>query len=213
MSNPQSIIIVDDHAIVRKGIVQIIKEGLNFSVVEEVEDAEEFISKVLKHDYDMAVVDVSLPGRSGLDVLSDVKKIKPDLKVLVISMNPAEQYGVRALKNGAAGYLVKDAAPTELVKAIQQIMQGKKYISSTVAQQLIQHLNDPGQKESYEWLSDREMEVFLKLSKGSSIKEIAEKLSISVTTVSTYRSRILDKLALTNNAELVQYALKKGLIQ
>ncbi len=212
MAKQHSVIIVDDHPIVRKGIVQIVKEGLNFSNIEEVSDGEAFVQAVMKKDYDLAILDISLPGRSGLDVLTDVKKLKPDLPVLVLSINDAEQYGLRALKLGAAGYLVKDAAPKELVKAIEQILLGKKYISYTVAQKLIDHLNHSEAVAPHMLLSERELEVFTGLAKGVSLKEIAEKLSLSVTTVSTYRSRILEKMQVSSNAGIVQYAMKNGLI-
>lgn len=212
MAKPKQIIIVDDHPVVRKGIVQIVKEGLNFPVIDEVSDAESFYQSVMKKNYDLAILDISLPGRSGLDVLADIKKLKPELPVLVLSINDAEQYGVRALKVGASGYLVKDAAPNELVRAIEQILLGKKYISSTVAEKLIDHLSNSEEPEPHRLLSERELEVFLGIAQGQSLKDIAEKLSVSTTTVSTYRTRILEKMNLQNNAGIIQYAMKKGLV-
>jgi two-component system, NarL family, invasion response regulator UvrY len=212
MAKPYQIIIVDDHPVVRKGIVQIVKEGLNFPVIDEVSDAESFYQSVMKKNYDLAILDISLPGRSGLDVLADVKKLKPELPVLVLSINDAQQYGVRALKVGASGYLVKDAAPNELVRAIEQILLGKKYISSAVAEELIGHLSNAEEPEPHRLLSERELEVFLGIAQGQSPKDIAEKLSVSTTTVSTYRTRILEKMNLKNNAGIIQYAMKKGLV-
>jgi two-component system, NarL family, invasion response regulator UvrY len=212
MAKNYQIIIVDDHPVVRKGIVQIVREGLNFPSIDEVSDAESFYQMILKKDYDLAILDISLPGRSGLDVLVDVKKLKPDLPVLVLSINDAEQYGIRALKVGASGYLVKDAAPNELVRAVEQILLGKKYISSTVAEKLIDHLSHAEGQDPHRLLSDRELEVFLGIAQGQSLKDIAEKLSVSTTTISTYRTRILEKMNLQNNAGIIQYALKKGLV-
>lgn len=212
MTKQLKIIIADDHPIVRKGIVQIIKEGLNFPSIHEVDNAESLYSLVVKEDFDLAVVDITFPGRSGLEALIDIKKVKPNLPVLILSINSAEHYGIRALKNGASGYLMKDAAPMELIQAINQILQGKKYISNIMGQKLIDSLNEPVQKEAFDLLSDRELEVFKSLAKGMSIKEIAEKLSLSVTTVSTYRARILEKLNFSNNADIIHYAIQKGLV-
>lgn len=212
MSKQLRIIIADDHAIVRKGIVQIIKEGLNFPLIQEVDNAESLYSFVVKEDYDLAIVDITFPGRSGLDALLDIKKVKPGLPVLILSINSAEHYGLRALKNGASGYIMKDAAPTELIQAINQVLQGKKYISNIMGQKLIESLNEPVQKEAYDLLSDRELEVFKNLAKGMPIKDIADKLSLSVTTVSTYRARILEKMNFSNNADIIHYAIQKGLV-
>lgn len=212
MSNTTRIIIADDHPIVRKGMVQIIKEGLNFPFIREADDAESLYAAVVKEPYNIAILDVSLPGRSGIDILSDLKKAVPKLPVLIVSINPVEHYGLRALKNGASGYLVKDAAPTELIKAIQQLLQGKNYINTALSQKLIESLTEPADKQPHQALSDRELEVFKSLARGMSLKNIAEKLSLSITTVSTYRSRILEKMSFSTNADIIHYAIERNLL-
>lgn len=212
MSKGIRIAIAEDHAIVRKGIVEILKEGLNHPLIDEVSDAESLYQVILKNNHDLVILDINLPGRSGLDALTDLKNARPDLPVLMLSINSAEHYGVRTLKNGASGYLVKDAAPTELIKAVQQILAGKKYISTAVAQKLIDTLNEKRSEEIFELLSDRELEVFKSIAKGSSLKDIAAKLNLSVTTVSTYRARILEKMKFTNNAEIIHYAIENKMV-
>lgn len=208
----KTIIIAEDHSIVRKGIVQILKEGFNHPLIDEVIDAESLITLISKRAYNIAIIDINLPGRSGLDAVKQIKDIKPEQKTLVLSINAEEHYGIRALKAGADGYLMKDAAPTELVEAVQAIFQGKKFVSKNLSQRLITNLHRQSEADAFSQLSDRELYVFNKLSMGRSIKEIASDLMLSVNSVSTYRSRIFTKMKFSSNAEIVYYAVTNGLI-
>jgi two-component system invasion response regulator UvrY len=206
------ILIADDHTVVRKGLKQILLEEFLSAEIEEAVDAEELMKKVMKKEWDIVVSDISMPGRSGLEVLQQIKQHYPRLPVLILSIHPEDQYAVRVLKAGASGYLNKDSAPDELVKAVRQVLLGKKYITPSLAERLASLLDqDPG-KLPHENLSDREFEVLRLLSAGSPVSEIAEKLSLSVTTVSTYRARILAKMNLKNNADLTLYAIKNNLL-
>ena len=206
------ILIADDHIVVRKGLRQIILDEFPFAEIEEVGDAEELIKKVMKSKWDIVISDLSMPGRSGLDSLVQIKESFPELPVLILSVYPEEQYGVRVLKAGASGYLNKDSAPEELIKAMRQVMLGKKYITPAVAEKLVSILNHPQEKQLHEQLSDREFEVLKLLAKGKSITAIAAQLSLSITTVSTYRGRILSKMNMSSNAELVLYAIEHKLL-
>lgn len=206
------ILIADDHAIIRKGLKQILLEEHPSALIEEANDAEAVIKKTLTMEFDIIICDLSMPGRSGLDVVQHVKQHFPKLPVLILSIHPEEQYAIRALKTGAAGYLSKDAATEELVKAVQWVLQGRKYISASIAEKMAAALEHDGAKAPHEYLSDREFYVFKLIAEGKSVSDIAEKLSLSMTTVSTYRSRILSKMALKTNADLVRYALEKNII-
>jgi DNA-binding NarL/FixJ family response regulator len=207
------ILIADDHAVIRRGLKQILLEEFPSAYIEEVSDAEAAIKKTITDEWDLVISDLSMPGRSGLDVVEHVKQNLPKLPVLILSIHPEEQYAIRALKAGAAGYLSKDTAPEELVKAVQRVLQGRKYISASIAEKLagnLQHTN--GDKLPHELLSDREFEVCKLIASGKSLSLIAEKLSLSITTVSTYRARILSKMDVKANAELTRYALENNLI-
>jgi len=206
------ILIADDHTVVRKGLRQILLEEFLSAEIEEAADAEELLKKVMKKEWDIVVSDISMPGRSGLEVLLQIKQHYPRLPVLILSVHPEDQYAVRVLKAGASGYLNKDSAPDELVKAVRQVLLGKKYITSSIAERLASLLDQDPDKQPHESLSDREFEVFKLLAAGSPVSEIAEKLSLSVTTVSTYRARILAKMNLRNNADLTLYAIKNKLL-
>ena len=206
------ILIADDHAIIRKGLKQILLEEYPSAVIEEVNDAEAAIKKTITNEWDILICDLSMPGRSGLDVLQHVKQNSLKLPVLILSIHPEEQYAIRALKAGAAGYLSKDAATEELVKAVQRILQGRKYISSSLAEIMASELDQETTKPPHELLSDREFHVFKLIADGKSVSEIAEQLSLSITTVSTYRSRILEKMDIKTNADMTRYALEKKLI-
>ena len=206
------ILIADDHAIIRKGLKQILLEEYPSAVIEEVNDAEAAINKTITSEWDILICDLSMPGRSGLDVLQHVKQNALKLPVLILSIHPEEQYAIRALKAGAAGYLSKDAATEELVKAVQRILQGRKYISSSLAEIMASELDQETTKPPHELLSDREFHVFKLIADGKSVSEIAEQLSLSITTVSTYRSRILEKMDIKTNADMTRYALEKKLI-
>lgn len=207
----KSIIVADDHAIVRRGIKQIILDEFPFAEIKEVSDGEELVREVLFNKYDIVIADISMPGRSGLEAVAQIKEHCPQLPVLILSMYPEEQYAVRALKAGASGYLKKDMAPEELVKAMYTVIKGKKYITASVAEKLASLLDRDGEKLPHELLSDRELEVFKQVAKGRSIIEISNKLSVSPSTISTYRTRILSKMGLESNADLTQYMIQNGL--
>lgn len=207
------IIIADDHIVVRKGLKLMLLEGFPGSEILDVPDAEDLIKKVIKEDWDVVITDLNMPGRSGLDALVQIKQIKPNLPVLVMSLNPEDQYAIRVLKAGASGYVSKDAPPEELIKAIQQVKLGKKYITPAIAEKLTSFFDDDQpEKAPHENLSDREFDVVKMLATGKSVSEISEHLFLSVTTVSTYRSRILSKMGLKNNAEITLYAIEHKLI-
>jgi len=207
------ILIGDDHAVIRKGLRQILLEKYPSAIIEEAKDAEGLISKAMAGKYDVIISDLSMPGRSGLDVLEYIKQNFPAIPVLILSSYPEEQYAIRTLKAGASGYLSKETAPEELVKAVELLLQGRKYISSSIAEKMAEYLEQGGaRKVPYETLSDREFEVFKLIAAGKPVSEIAEKLSLSVTTVSTYRARILAKMDMKTNAELTMYCLQNNLI-
>ncbi len=206
------ILIADDHAIVREGLKQILLESPDLVVVAEASTGQEVLDKVAKNDLDLVVLDISMPGRGGMDILKEIKSLKPKLPVLILSMYPEEQYAVRVLKSGASGYLTKESAPIELVKAIRQISQGKKYISPSLAEKLAVDLEVSPDKPPHETLSDREYQVMCMIASGKTLKEIADGLSLSIKTISTYRSRILEKMNMRTNAELTHYAVKNRLV-
>lgn len=206
------ILIADDHTVVRKGLKQILLEEFPSAVIEEVSDAEQLIQKVMAAQWDVVVSDLSMPGRSGLDALHQIKHSHPDLPVLILSIHPEEHYALRVLKAGASGYLSKDSAPDELVKAVQKVLLGKKYISSSVAEKLATSFTTDSDKQLHENLSDREFDVMKLLASGKSVSDIAESLSLSVTTVSTYRARIMTKMGLKTNSDLTKYAIENNLL-
>jgi two-component system, NarL family, invasion response regulator UvrY len=207
------ILIADDHALIRKGLKHILLEEFPSATIAEAADAEGIIKMTLSGDWDVIICDLSMPGRSGLDVVQHVKQNFPKIPVLILSIHPEEQYAIRAIRTGAAGYLSKDAAPEELVKAVRRVLLGRKYVSSNIADKLADELDQgSGTREPHEVLSQREFDVFLLLSAGNSVSEISEKLSLSVTTVSTYRTRIMTKMKMKSNADLTRYALDNKLI-
>ena len=206
------ILIADDHAIIRKGLRQILLEEYPSAIIEEVSDAEGAINRITISQWDIVICDLSMPGRSGLDVLQHVKQNFLKLPVLILSIHPEEQYAIRAIRAGAAGYLSKDAATDELVKAVQRILQGRKYISSSLAEIMASELDQDSSKHPHELLSDRELHVFKLIAAGKGVSEIAEQLSLSITTVSTYRARILEKMDIKTNADMTRYALENKLI-
>jgi two-component system invasion response regulator UvrY len=206
------ILIADDHTVVRKGLRLILLEEFPNAVIEEVGDAGELIKKVMSAEWDIVVSDVSMPGRSGLDSLQQIKLSHPDLPVLILSIHPEEQYALRALKAGASGYLSKDTASDELVKAVQKILLKKKYISQAIAEKLANSLSRDSILLPHETLSNREFDVMKLLANGKSVSEIAEILSLSITTVSTYRGRVMTKLNLRSNSDLTKYSIENNLI-
>ena len=206
------ILIADDHAVVREGLKQILSETPDMLVADEANDGQEVLDKVSENQYDIVLLDITMPGRSGLDILKQIKNDNPKLPVLMLSVHPEEQYAVRTLKAGASGYLTKGSAPDELIAAIRKISQGKKYVSPSLAEKLAIDLDIDHEKPRHEILSDREYQVMCKIASGMTVKEIADELSLSVQTISTYRSRILEKMKMKNNAELIHYAVKQGLV-
>jgi DNA-binding NarL/FixJ family response regulator len=206
------ILIADDHAIVREGLKQILSDSPDLVVVAEAGSGQEVLEKIRKNDVDLVVLDIAMPGRGGLDILKEIKTQMPRLPVLMLSMYPEEQYAIRVLKSGASGYLTKESAPAELVKAIQQISQGRKYISPYLAEKLAIDLEVSTDKLPHELLSDREYQVMCMIASGKTLKEIAAGLSLSIKTISTYRSRILEKMNMKTNAELTHYAIKNRLV-
>jgi DNA-binding NarL/FixJ family response regulator len=206
------ILVADDHTVVRRGLRQILLEGFPGAAIEEVADAEDLVKQVMKLPWDVVISDLSMPGRSGLDALQQIKQLQPGLPVLILSIHPEDQYALRVLKAGASGYLSKDMAPDELVNAVQKVMLGKKYISAAVAEKLASALDQDNSKAPHESLSDREFSVLKMLAAGKSVSEIADSLFLSVTTVSTYRARILAKMNLKNNADLTLYAVEHKLL-
>ena len=206
------ILIADDHAIIRKGLKLILQEAYPSAQVEEANDAESVIKLTLTSEWDIIICDLSMPGRSGLDVVQYVKQNFPKVPVLILSMHSEEQYAIRALRAGAAGYLRKDAATDELIKAVDRVLQGRKYISSYLAEKMASELDQDMTRPSHQTLSDREFHVFKLIAEGKTVSEIAEQLSLSITTVSTYRARILAKMDLKTNADLIRYALENNLI-
>ncbi|MFP4042549.1 MAG: response regulator [Bacteroidia bacterium] len=206
------ILLVDDHVIVRKGIKQLLEETTDIQVESEAGTAEEMFKKINNKHFDIVILDISLPGRSGLDALKQLRKSLPELPVLILSMYPENQYALRVMKSGAAGYLTKESVPEELIKAIKKINRGKKYISANLAEELANFLNGDSRKLPHQKLSDREYEVLLKIAEGKSLTEISKILSLSVKTISTYRSRILKKLNKKTNSDLVRYVMENKLM-
>lgn len=206
------ILIADDHALVREGIKKVLLEEMDFRVSGEAQNGRELFTLLNSVKVDILLLDITMPGRSGLEVLKDVKKLYPDLPVLILSMHPEERFALRAIKAGASGYLTKESATDELVNAIKKIIGGGRYLSDKLAVKLTEDFGKEKSEVSHEILSDREFEVMILIAKGKSLKEIGDQLSVGVTTVSTYRARILDKMGLNNNGELTYYAVSNRLI-
>lgn len=206
------ILIADDHAIVRRGIKDIILEAFPTAEITEVADAEELIHKVIKQNWDVVISDLSMPGRTGLEALQQIKIHSPKLPVLILSMHSEDQYAIRVLKAGAAGYLNKDMAPEELINAINKVLSGRKYITASIAEKLASNVNSNSDNLPHETLSDREFEVLKMIAAGKAVTDIGALLFLSVTTISTYRSRILAKMKLKTNADLTQYAIEHKLL-
>ena len=206
------ILIVDDHSIVRQGMKQIITQVPGMVIAGEAATGHEALNLIRDTAYNIVVLDISLPGRDGLEILKDIKRERPDLPVLVLSMHSEEQYALRVLKDGAAGYITKGSAAEELVKAIRTIAKGRKYITASIAEKLTLQIDVDYRKPVHEKLSDREYQVMCMIAAGKTVKEIAVELCLSAKTVSTYRSRVLEKMNIKTNAEIIHYALKQGLV-
>jgi two-component system invasion response regulator UvrY len=212
-NNIIKIIIADDHAIVREGLKQILADSKDIVVTGDAENGIDAIKLARKNDCDVLLLDISMPDRSGIEVLKQIKKESPKLAVLMLSMHREDQYAVRSLKAGASGYLNKQSAPNELVDAIRVVAAGKKYISTALAQELANQVGDDREVPLHETLSDREYQTFVMIASGKTVSDIAEELSLSVKTISMYRSRLLQKMKLRNNAELTHYAIKNELVE
>ncbi len=202
-----NILIADDHPIVRRGLKQILAETPQMAVVDEASSGREVLDKVKQRDYDIVLLDISMPGMNGVDTLKELKAQKPDLHVLVLSIHPEDQYALRVLKAGASGYLTKDSAPAELVTAMQRVSSGRKYISPSLADKLALNLQANVELAAHEALSDREYHVMCLIASGKTMRDIADELSLGIKTINTYRARLLKKMKMKNNAELIRYAL------
>ncbi len=207
------VIITDDHPIVRQGIRQILEDDRDqrFGVIDEASDSTDLLDKVLHNEYDVILLDISLPGRSGLDILPDLKKRSPDSKVITLSMYPEEQYALKAIKTGASGYLTKASAPEELISAVIKVSNGERYITSGLAEIIANSYLGGYGGNPHDILSSRELEVIKLLAAGNKLNGIAELLAVSPKTISTYRSRILEKLNLKTTAEIIRFALDNNL--
>jgi two-component system invasion response regulator UvrY len=207
------ILIADDHGIVRKGLKQIVAENPNLVVTGEAANGQEALDLAWAQEFDVAIIDIAMPGRGGLEILKILKAQKPSLKIIMLSMYSEEQYAIRSLRDGASAYLTKANATDELVKAIEVVASGKKYITPTVAEHLASFLDEDESRLPHEKLSDRELQVFVMIGSGKSVTDIATELSLSMKTVSTYRARLLEKMGMDSNAQIIKYTLQHMLEQ
>jgi len=205
------ILLVDDHAVVRQGLRLILADHFKKAVFGEARNAQEALSRISGEPWDVVILDLTMPGRSGLEVLREIKQIRRHLPVLVLSMHPEGQFAVRMLKAGAAGYLTKESAGEELVGAIQKVVQGGRYVSTALAERMAMYLGTDAHHAPHERLSDREFEILRRIALGKTVSQIGKELALSVKTISTYRARVLKKMHLKHNAELTRYALQMGL--
>lgn len=213
MNNKIKILIADDHAIVREGLKQIVTEENDMIVAGEASDAISLMEILKSENWSIVVLDINMPGKSGLEALKDIKNLYPDLPVLILSMFNEDQYGLRAIKAGASGYLKKASAPTELVTAIRQIVSGRKYINPSLAEKLAENFGNEKKNYLHEKLSDREYQIMCSIALGKTTEMIAEELCLSINTIYTYRNRILEKMMMKSNVELTQYAIQNKLIE
>ncbi len=211
-NNAIKVLIVDDHAIVRQGLKSILSDTEDLVVAGEADCSARALQAIRDSDYDVVLMDVNMPDRNGIDTLKLVKKESPRLPVLMLSMHAEDQYAIRALRAGASGYLSKQSAPELLVSAIRQVASGKKYVSATLAEQLVEAISEDD-RPPHERLSDREFQTLVMIASGKTLTQIGEELNLSVKTVSVYRARLLEKMRLKNNAELTHYGLKHGLVE
>lgn len=206
------IIIADDHELIREGLKKVLLKNSDIEVVGEACNSAELLDMLSETEIDIVVLDITMPGKSGLETLRDIKNYYPKVKTLILSMHPEERFAIRALKSGASGYLSKQSAAKELVNALVKIMSGGKYISNVVAEQLAMEIEIPSDKPLHEKLSNREFEILIKISQGKPVSEIADELSLSVNTVTSYRSRLMQKMNMKTNAEIIRYSLKNQLV-
>jgi two-component system invasion response regulator UvrY len=206
------ILVADDHPVVREGLKQILSETPDMVVAGEAGTSQEVLNEVWGNDYDVVLLDISMPGRNGLDILKELKSVEPDIHVLVLTIHPEEQYAVRMLTAGASGYLTKESAPDELIAAIRKVSMGGKYVTSSLAERLAFDLGVDAEKPPHERLSDREYQVLCMIASGETVNEIARELLLSAKTISTYRSHILEKMNMKKSAELIHYAIQHRLV-
>jgi len=207
-----NILIADDHSIVREGLKQIVAQSSEMAVLGEATNGQQVLDLVHKTEYDLILLDIAMPGRGGIDTLKQLKIEKPKIPVLILSMYPEDQYALRAIKAGASGYLTKESAPEELIGAIKKVAMGGKYVSSDLAEKLVENLGQNTEKQDHTTLSDREYQVMVMIASGKTVTEIGDELSLSVKTISTNRTRALKKMGMKNNAEFTYYAIKHGLV-
>jgi DNA-binding NarL/FixJ family response regulator len=212
MDKPVRILIVDDHFVVRQGLKLVLSEHFSKASFGEAADGNQAMEAIWAKEWDIVLLDISMPGRGGLEALKDIKQCKPRLPVIVLSMHPEDQFSIRMLKLGASAYIRKDSAGHDLVKAVSAVLDGHKYITPILAEKLAFHLTNEQDGPAHEALSDREYQVMCLLASGKTVKEIGNDLSLSVKTISTYRTRILEKLNLQNNSQIMRYAVQRGLV-
>ncbi len=206
------VLLVDDHAVVRRGVRDILTEALGQVTFGEAAKPAEALEALQREDWDVVILDISLPGRGGLDALRDMKRLRPHVPVLVLSMHAEDHYALRALRAGAAGYVNKESAADELAGAVRKVLAGGTHVSAVLAETLAKSLRADASRPAHERLSDREMEVLRGIASGKTVKEISVELSLSEKTISTYRTRLLEKMQMRTNADLIQYALREGLV-
>jgi two-component system invasion response regulator UvrY len=206
------VLIADDHAILRGGLKELLVRQLEGVVCGEAENAQQVLAQVQRQPWDVLILDITMPGRSGFDILRDLRLVQPKLPILVLSMHPEDQYAKRVLKAGAQGYLKKESAPEELIQAVRKLLAGSRYVSPTLAEQLAQDLHESGDRPVHETLSPREFEILVMIGSGKTVSQIAEELHLSVTTVSTYRARVLEKMNMATTAELMRYSFRNHLV-
>ena len=211
------VLVADDHVVMRKGLRQILLDRFPKAMVDEAGNGNEVIEQVWNNNYDAILMDISMPGKDGIDVMKEIKSNKPDLPVLIISMYPEDQYAIRAIKAGASGYVMKSCSQDELSTALERVLNGDKYVSTSLAIKLASYVENENNRNNsilpHEFLSDREYEIMCLMASGKSLKEIACELSLSPKTISTYRSRLMDKMNMKNNVELINYVIRKKLIK
>ncbi len=206
------ILIADDHMLIREGFKRLIDSEIGLTLVGEVGNGLDALRFIRENELDLAVIDITMPGKNGLELIKEIRAVRPEVKILILTMHPEDRFAVRAMRAGADGYLTKLSAPTDFFKAIQKVMQGGKYVSEAVAEELAFELDPDRKKSGHEALSDREYEVFRLIGEGKNLTEIAKELSLSHSTINTYRSRILEKMNLRNNADIIHYVVRNNLL-